>query len=53
VLWGGQCPFVICGAADGRWTLKGECYIDDWMDGNVVAELVRESGTSDMQFVFV
>lgn len=53
VLWGGQCPFVICGAADGRWKLKGECYIDDWMDGNAVAELVREAGTSDTEFEFV
>lgn len=53
VLWGGQCPFVIGEAADVRWMLKGECYIDDWMDGNVVAELVREAGTSDTEFEFV
>lgn len=53
VLWGGQCPFVICEAADGRWKLKGECYIDDWMDGNAVAELIRKAGTSDTEFEFI
>lgn len=53
VLWGGQCPFVICEAADGGWKLKGECYIDDWMDGNAVAELIHEAGKSDTQFEFV
>ena len=53
VLWGGQCPFVICEATDGRWKLKGECYIDDWMDGSVVAELVGEAGMSDTEFEFV
>ena len=50
LLWGGQCPFVICEAADGGWKLKGECYIDDWMDGNAVAELIHEAGKSDTQF---
>jgi hypothetical protein len=33
--------------------LKGECYIDDWIDRNVVAQLFREAGTSDMEFEFV
>ena len=52
MLWGGQCPFVISEAGGGQWTLKGECFVEGWMDGDAVAALVREQ-KEDMLFEFV
>ncbi|KAF3007814.1 hypothetical protein E8E13_010539 [Curvularia kusanoi] len=53
VLWGGQCPFVVSTTGDGQWTLKGECFIQDWMEGEEVAKQARETGAKDAIFVFV
>ncbi|KAH6639409.1 heterokaryon incompatibility protein-domain-containing protein [Boeremia exigua] len=52
-LWGGQCPFVISDAGNGRWTLKGECYVEDWMHSAVVEALVRKEKKKDVFFEFV
>lgn len=54
VLWGGQCPVVVGRAEeDGRWVLKGECYVEDWMDGEAVEKLVSEEGKDEVVFEFV
>ncbi|KAJ8106890.1 hypothetical protein OPT61_g9243 [Boeremia exigua] len=53
VLWGGQCPFVISEADSQQRMLKGQCYVEDWMDGDAVAEFVREKGKETVMFEFV
>ncbi|KAJ4988214.1 het domain protein [Stagonosporopsis vannaccii] len=53
VLWGGQCPFVLSGVDDRQWLLRGECYVQGWMDGEGVAELVLTTGREGVKFEFI
>ena len=53
VLWGGHCPFINSEIGNGQRILKGECFIEAWMDGDAVAELVREGKMEDVTFEFV
>ncbi len=55
MLWGGQCPFVISKTAEetGQWVLKGECFVEGWMEGEGVERLVGGDGREDVVFEFL
>ena len=54
VLWGGQCPFVI-GKIENEdgWVLKGECFVEEWMDGKSIDELIHKEEMEDTVFRFL
>lgn len=53
VLWGEQCLIVARKAEHGQWITKGECFVEEWMQGDVVNALVHEEEKENAVFEFV
>jgi hypothetical protein len=53
VLWGEQCLIVARKAEHGQWTMKGECFVEEWVQGGVVNVLVQEEEKRNVIFEFV
>ncbi|KAJ4352678.1 hypothetical protein N0V95_004062 [Ascochyta clinopodiicola] len=53
VLWGAQCPFVVSAAGDGQWMLKGECFVEAWVEGEAVRALMDREEIKERVFEVV